>query len=69
MTEEWLKCQTQKMIVELNKYIFGSLTMTYTKNHVCLIQRASHEFLHNLGTHLSIILITTFDYSTFDYAK
>ena len=48
MTEEWLKCQTQKMIVELNRYIFGSLTMTNTKYHVCLIQRASHEIFIQL---------------------
>ena len=64
MTEEWLKCQTQKMIVEFNRYIFGALTMTDTKNHVCLIQRASHEILHNFRIHMSIqfIIINTLQF-------
>ena len=31
MTEEWLKRQTQKMIVEFNRYIWGSDNDTHKK--------------------------------------
>ena len=48
MTEEWLKCQTQKMIVELNRYIWLSDNDIHKKTYVCLIQRASHEIFMQL---------------------
>ena len=66
MTEEWLKRQTQKMIVEFNRYIWGSDNDTH-KNHVCLIQRASHEILHNFRIHMSIqfIIINTLQFNIY----
>ena len=70
MTEEWLKCQTQKMIVELNRYMFGSLTMTYTKKNMYVsFNEQVMKFLYNFSIQMSMICIITFNYHTLTYAN
>ena len=51
MTVEWLKCQTQKIIVVFNGSIFGLLTMTQKQ------QRTSHSMISHENSHSFDMLV------------
>ena len=69
MTEEWLKCQTQKMIVELNRYIWLSDNDIHKKPMYVSFNEQVMKFLYNFSIQMSMICIITFNYHTFAYSN
>ena len=69
MTEEWLKCQTQKMIVELNRYIWPSDNDIHKKPMYVSFNEQVMKFLYNFSIQMSMICIITFNYHTFAYSN
>ena len=69
MTEEWLKCQTQKMIVELNRYIWLSDNDIHKKPMYVSFNEQVMKFLYNFSIQMSMICIITFNYRTFAYSN
>ena len=69
MTEEWLKCQTQKMIVELNRYIWLSDNDIHKKPMHVSFNEQVMKFLYNFSIQMSMIFIITLNYHTLTYAN